>query len=99
MQKKLWESLGMTLVECRECGNDISKRADKCPHCGAPGPARSRLKPKPIGCGTIVAALSLAIVILSRFNFYSPPNSSSNSGTDTGSPTINRPLSQAQLAH
>jgi DNA-directed RNA polymerase subunit RPC12/RpoP len=24
------------LIKCEDCGKDVSKRADKCPHCGAP---------------------------------------------------------------
>lgn len=24
------------LTNCKDCGREISKRADKCPHCGAP---------------------------------------------------------------
>lgn len=26
----------MALINCHECGKEISKSADKCPHCGAP---------------------------------------------------------------
>jgi hypothetical protein len=26
----------MSLINCKECGNQISKKADKCPNCGAP---------------------------------------------------------------
>ena len=26
----------MALIECPECGNKISDKADKCPHCGLP---------------------------------------------------------------
>lgn len=26
----------MALTKCKECGNDVSKKADKCPNCGAP---------------------------------------------------------------
>ncbi len=25
----------MALIKCRECGNEISSRAEQCPHCGA----------------------------------------------------------------
>lgn len=25
----------MALIKCRECGNEISSRAESCPHCGA----------------------------------------------------------------
>ena len=26
----------MALKKCRECGHDVSRKADKCPNCGAP---------------------------------------------------------------
>lgn len=26
----------MALIKCKECGHEISRKADKCPHCGAP---------------------------------------------------------------
>ncbi len=26
----------MALIKCKECGNEISQKAKKCPHCGAP---------------------------------------------------------------
>ena len=26
----------MALIKCKECGNEISKKAEKCPNCGAP---------------------------------------------------------------
>ena len=29
----------MALVDCRECGRDISTEARECPHCGVPEPA------------------------------------------------------------
>jgi hypothetical protein len=29
----------MSLVDCQDCGNKISTRANACPHCGAPGQA------------------------------------------------------------
>ncbi|MEN6475661.1 MAG: zinc-ribbon domain-containing protein [Syntrophaceae bacterium] len=25
----------MALKKCKECGNEVSTKADKCPHCGA----------------------------------------------------------------
>jgi len=28
----------MALIKCKECGNEISKKAKKCPNCGAPTP-------------------------------------------------------------
>ena len=26
----------MAVIQCQECGNDVSTKAQKCPHCGAP---------------------------------------------------------------
>jgi len=26
----------MALIACEECGQKVSTKADKCPHCGAP---------------------------------------------------------------
>ncbi len=46
----------MALKTCRECGKEISSRADKCPHCGY---RRSRVL---TGCLLIV--LPLVIVYL-----------------------------------
>ncbi|MEX2399854.1 MAG: zinc-ribbon domain-containing protein [Rhodothermales bacterium] len=34
----------MALVECRECGRDVSDEADKCPHCGAPPTTAARMQ-------------------------------------------------------
>lgn len=31
----------MALIKCKECGQPVSKRARKCPHCGRPDPAYS----------------------------------------------------------
>ena len=28
----------MALVQCKECGREVSSSARKCPHCGVPGP-------------------------------------------------------------
>lgn len=28
----------MAMTKCKECGKDVSTKADKCPHCGAKGP-------------------------------------------------------------
>ena len=35
----------MALKKCKECGKEVSSKADKCPNCGAP------TKRKSIGCG------------------------------------------------
>lgn len=35
----------MALVQCEECGNEISTKAATCPKCGAPGPGEALQRP------------------------------------------------------
>lgn len=37
----------MALIECPECGKQISENADSCPNCGNPMKIRSRQEHKP----------------------------------------------------
>ena len=32
----------MAMMKCKECGKDVSSKADKCPHCGIPIQKKSR---------------------------------------------------------
>lgn len=45
------------MTSCKDCGGEISKRADRCPHCGAPR----------IRWGVIAFAMGLAIFIWIMF--------------------------------
>lgn len=47
----------MALMKCKECGQDIARSADVCPHCG------HRLKVKQYGCLPVLALLILVGVI------------------------------------
>jgi predicted amidophosphoribosyltransferase len=62
----------MAIKACSECGKDISTKADKCPHCGAPQ------KPSQYGCGTviIVALVGLLLYVVLTYE-DSPPSRSS----------------------
>ncbi len=51
----------MALQKCKECGHEISKKADKCPNCGAPQ------KPKQYGCGTLIVVVLLGGFLISLF--------------------------------
>jgi|GEM_PF-492338 len=37
----------MSMMKCKECGNQVSKKASQCPHCGAPAKKKA-------GCGTLL---------------------------------------------
>jgi len=54
----------MALVECRECGAQVSDSATTCPSCGIKGPADERTVKKPTGClgWTLIVVCGLFIV-------------------------------------
>lgn len=53
----------MALTKCKECGAEVSKKAETCPSCGAPvSPKR-----KPVGCGTAIVLVIFAFVMVSVF--------------------------------
>lgn len=52
----------MALIKCKECGSEVSSKADACPKCGA------RVAAKPMGCGTLIVAIILGLVIISAFS-------------------------------
>lgn len=47
----------MALVKCKECGEEVSSKAEKCPKCGV------QIARKPIGCGGAMAIFILLGVI------------------------------------
>lgn len=80
----------MALINCNECGTEVSKQAVACPKCGNPikKPATQ------YGCGTLIVAGILAVVI---WNIYSelitpaptpPPPHAAPEITPTVSPQV-----------
>jgi hypothetical protein len=64
----------MALIKCKECGVEVSSKAETCPNCGA------RVKAKPMGCGTFIGVVFIGGIIISIFsNIFS---------SDTGSGTL-----------
>jgi len=47
----------MALIKCKACSREVSKSADKCPHCGEP------LKRKPIGFFGAIVFIGLFVVL------------------------------------
>lgn len=47
----------MALINCKECGQQVSSKADVCPNCGTP------LKRKPLGCGAGCGLLILVLIV------------------------------------
>ena len=62
----------MALTKCKECGKRISKKAEKCPNCGAPVKNKTKF-----GCGSIIYIFFAIVVILVVISvLFSPDNSS-----------------------
>ncbi len=61
----------MALIKCKECGNEVSSKAETCPICGA------RISAKPMGCGSLIGVVFLGVIILaslsSIFSSSTPP--------------------------
>lgn len=70
----------MALIKCKECGTEVSSKAETCPKCGA------RVAAKPMGCWTLIGVVFLGIVIISVF---SGKRSGPSSPPATPSPTTN----------
>jgi DNA-directed RNA polymerase subunit RPC12/RpoP len=71
----------MALIKCKECGAEISSKAESCPKCGV------RVAAKPMGCGKLIGVIILGIVIISVFS--SIFSSGSRSGTSSAPPSTN----------
>lgn len=63
----------MALVKCKECGHEVSKKAETCPNCGAP----VKKKPTQYGCGTLILLGFIVFIFIGVF--------SSNDSTNTPS--------------
>jgi len=65
----------MAIIKCQECGNEISDKAKKCPHCGCP--QKTVLK-SVIGNRKSVKIAAIAIIVISvsvfLFQCFSRPN-------------------------
>jgi len=70
----------MALIKCKECGTEVSSKAESCPKCGA------RVKAKSIGCGTAIVVAILTLIIIAAFNDIFSPN--------TKSSTPSKPITQ-----
>lgn len=66
----------MALTNCKECGKEVSKKAETCPHCGAP----LKKQPTQYGCGTLII---LGIVVFILIGVFSSNDTSTPSAPKT----------------
>jgi len=54
----------MALIKCKECGKEVSKKAESCPHCGAP----VKKQPTQYGCGTLIVLGVVVFIFIAVFS-------------------------------
>ena len=70
----------MALITCKECGREVSSKADKCPHCGI----KVKSGTSYIAVLCIVCAISLVLVVDNMFNKSSNSKTNNSSAPSTG---------------
>jgi zinc-ribbon domain len=93
----------MALIKCKECGTEVSSKAETCPKCGA------RVAAKPMGCGTLIGVIFLGGIIISAFSSIfssgtesdtsSPPTSPSSTSIAQTAPTPEPKLPGSQWSY
>jgi len=69
----------MALVKCKECGNEVSTTAKTCPKCGA------KVGPKHYGCGALIVAFIVVVIMVKCISNVSDTTSSSSSSGNSES--------------
>lgn len=73
----------MAMTECRECGSEVSDKADQCPNCGVEAPGKKWYQRSVSGCGGCGGILVLIIVVAWIAGSLSEPTgTTSPSGAD-----------------
>lgn len=81
----------MAMTKCRECGAQISTKAEACPSCGAKRKSNS-------GCGTLIGTAVLVLVALAFIGQCSSNTSPTTSGASTSASKQHAPAAPvAQL--
>lgn len=65
----------MALIKCKECGQKISNKAKKCPHCGVPLIEKEKINLRIILIATIII---ITIGVMSFLYFKSDTKNNSN---------------------
>lgn len=77
----------MALIKCKECGTEVSSKAEACPKCGA------RVAAKQMGCGTIIGIfLLIGIIGYAISSISSSGTKSESSSPPPGSASTPAPM-------
>jgi hypothetical protein len=75
------------LIECKDCGHKLSKKADKCPNCGAP-------KKKQSGCALLLAiVIGVTVIAMISIPFMDSSDSSGSGSTSAPPKNVTTPKS------
>lgn len=69
----------MALIKCKECGSEVSSKAETCPKCGA------RVAAKPMGCGSMIGLSIIGLILFSLISSNSTSTSGSRSSASSNS--------------
>ena len=73
----------MALIKCKECGNQVSSKAEACPNCG------TTLKKKKIGCLSAIGAVFLIFIVFGIIDSISDVSSDNIvAGSSSSTPKI-----------
>mgnify|MGYP001382673009 CR=1 FL=1 len=75
----------MALVKCKECGSEVSTKADACPKCGA------KVK-KGMGCGSLLVICLGVLIVVAIATPSSPSSSAPSSSSSSSTPSKPREI-------
>ncbi len=80
----------MALIKCKECGSEVSSKADACPKCGV------KIK-KSMGCGSLIAVVFLSFIVIGLISSSLSTDSGPASSSSTSSSSAPREKSPREL--
>lgn len=91
----------MALIKCKECGKEISNKADKCPNCGYKNKINSNITSysSRIKTGSIVSLIACSIIIILIIGFIAMANTTTeNNYQPSGDVNVSVELTPSYIA-
>lgn len=77
----------MALIKCKECGHQVSSKAETCPNCGV----TIKAKPTQYGCGTVILIFIVIFIWIGVFTDNSSTPTTSSSTAEPATPAPQEP--------